>query len=765
MEHKKLLADLLAAESEDAAINVLENYGLLNDKTHWRPLGNMPNNQSVVHAQQSSPVAALVEKFTNGLDAILLRHCKAADIDPRSAEAPESMSAAVLKYFGDLSDKTRRQAAPIAEENLVLYATGSKARPCISIYDAGEGQLPQDFPSTFCSLVYGSQDGAYKGAIPFVQGRFNMGGTGVLPFCGDKRKMQLIVSRVPDDVAKKSVEWGFTVFCFFPSDQNPSWCYLTDPSGAVFTAGTDSMALLPKVNAESGEVCPPRERTVESGTLIKMYDYKAPKSNICGELAKKLEEYLLRPALPMRIIECREGYKANVMRVTVWDRIGSWKKNKLEEGFHEGASIQVKLESGEVMPAEIRVFTALDEKSDDAEKPHTGLRALINGQSHAKRSAAFFATKSVDLEHIAGSILVTLDCSKLGQTSRNALFMSNRETFRDDPLLIDMFKKIQKELKHHEGLVALNQKRYEEKIANATTDDDGISALEELLSSDPSLAELFGSKRPGKVAAKGPNSSPGTKKSGEKETFYGKDFPSYFQRADSSTSVEVDLPKGGFVSATFRTDVKNNYFSRDKHRGSCKTVGAYEPTLHLFNGRLTLTFRSAKSVTVGETFESRMQITDDNGSGPFDLIVKGRIIEPKEKKEREPRKEHKTDVGPSRPEIKEKQGKEDEPPLTIERASADSNLQIVINTGSKLLAEAKEQRSKSEEAAVEFVFKYGLALIAMGLIEKAKLSDDWKTENKQCREKIQETTEGIARVIVPLCLTLPNKLPQIRKAA
>jgi hypothetical protein len=41
---------------------------------------------------------------------------------------------------------------------------------------------------------------SYKGAVPFVQGRFNMGGTGVLPLCGDGRKMQLIVSRVPDDL-------------------------------------------------------------------------------------------------------------------------------------------------------------------------------------------------------------------------------------------------------------------------------------------------------------------------------------------------------------------------------------------------------------------------------------------------------------------------------------------------------------------------------------------------------------------------------------
>ena len=44
-------------------------------------------------------------------------------------------------------------------------------------------------------------------------------------------------------------------------------------------------------------------------------------------------------------------------------------------------------------------------------------------------------------------MLVTLDCSDLGQTSRNALFMSNRETFREDPLLTELFKKLQNELR------------------------------------------------------------------------------------------------------------------------------------------------------------------------------------------------------------------------------------------------------------------------------------------------------------------------------
>jgi hypothetical protein len=441
MQDKELLLKLLEAESEEAVVDVLTARGLLADQNRWRFLGNMVNNQSIVQAQQSSATAALVEKITNGLDAILLKHCKVAGIDPRSAIAPQNMPEAIARYFGEVQDDDVRS---IAEENLILYATGSKARPCLSLYDAGEGQLAADFPKTFCSLISGTAEGSYKGAIPFVQGRFNMGGTGVLPFCSDTYKLQLIVSRVTPEVAKSTGhEWAFTLFCFFASKQAPSWKYLVGADGNILTAGAEPLHLIPKKSAKSGEVCPPRERVVLSGTLIKMYDYKAPKSNVCGELFKRIADYLLRPPLPLRIVECRKEYDANVMGVNVWSRFDRWaNQKKLEEGFEEGASVSIKLSTGETIPAEVRVFRQEKDVSDEQDQAQTGLRALINGQSHASRDAQFFRTKAVNKEHIAGSMLVTLDCSDLGQDSRNNLFMSNRETFREDPLLKELFDKL-----------------------------------------------------------------------------------------------------------------------------------------------------------------------------------------------------------------------------------------------------------------------------------------------------------------------------------
>ena len=45
-------------------------------------------------------------------------------------------------------------------------------------------------------------------------------------------------------------------------------------------------------------------------------------------------------------------------------------------------------------------------------------------------------------------------------------------------------------------------------------------------------------------------------------------------------------------------------------------------------------------------------------------------------------------------------------------------------------------RLAEEEAAVEFVFKYGLALTAMGLLDAAKKTPEWAKDDKLCRDRM-----------------------------
>jgi hypothetical protein len=317
-------------------------------------------------------------------------------------------------------------------------------------------------------------------------------------------------------------------------------------------------------------------------------------------------------------------------------------------------------------------------------------------------------------------------------------------------------------LKDHEGLIDLDAKRYQEKIANATSDDDGINALEELLSTDPALADLFGSMVPGKVAAKtSVAAAAGDKVTGKAPKFEGTEFPSYFRRADGSMSIEIELPQNDAARVSFITDVKNSYFTRPKSKGKCEFSGLMEPTFRLFNGRLTFTFHADKyKKPLGSTFATSVMISDA-GHGPWKLSIKLKVVAPREKKEHEPPNPNpKVDAAPSRPDIVEVKKGPEHPPITIDKVPGTMRLRLAVNTESRLLAEAKDLRPPEEAAAVEFIFKYGLALIAMGLLDSAKKTAEWATDEVGCRERIAKSAVGVGRVIVPLCLTLPKKLPK-----
>jgi hypothetical protein len=87
-------------------------------------------------------------------------------------------------------------------------------------------------------------------------------------------------------------------------------------------------------------------------------------------------------------------------------------------------------------------------------------------------------------------------------------------------------------------------------------------------------------------------------------------------------------------------------------------------------------------------------------------------------------------------------------------------LVITINTGSPLREEARRMRPEEEQHAVDFVYKYGLALATMGLLDYERQTEDWRDNDADCRKRIAAQMTGIARVIVPLCLSLSKNLPK-----
>lgn len=167
---KSLFLHLLDAGTETEVQALLDAEGLSTDPTKWHPYGDNEAFYGVVENQQANPVPALVEKITNGIDAILEKKVLQDGIDIRSADAPQSVQAALERYFPehrnwDLGDVRRKQA-----HELQIVASGPRTDTSLLIYDNGIGQDPEDFPKTFLSLLRGN-----KNDVHFVQGKYNMG--------------------------------------------------------------------------------------------------------------------------------------------------------------------------------------------------------------------------------------------------------------------------------------------------------------------------------------------------------------------------------------------------------------------------------------------------------------------------------------------------------------------------------------------------------------------------------------------------------------
>lgn len=192
---------LFKAQNESEIDTIVTKYSDVFANKNWKPIGSNESNYGIIENQQANPIAALVEKVTNSMDAILMKKCQQADIDPKSSSAPQSMEAAVKQFFPDFKQWDLQTFRRKQAEEIQVLADGSKRDVSVIIYDNGEGQHPHDFEHTFLSLVRGN-----KNDTMFVQGKYNMGGAGAIVFCG-KRGYQLIASRK----AGKTGKFGFAL--------------------------------------------------------------------------------------------------------------------------------------------------------------------------------------------------------------------------------------------------------------------------------------------------------------------------------------------------------------------------------------------------------------------------------------------------------------------------------------------------------------------------------------------------------------------------
>ena len=653
MDSKSLCDKLLLAEREETIVQTLKEAGYWDDPTVWRPYGDLENNYGTIGNQQSEAVAALVEKVVNAIDARLTNECLLRGEDPESPEAPQSIREAVHRYFGGNGrfdpDRSGRLAnwsdAKLNAEGdfITLAATGSRpsgrrgsggGRPSLTISDRGEGQTPDDFPSTFLSLHRNN-----KIRTKFVQGKFNMGATGALPYCSEGHNFQLIVSRrnpgiLNGDTRPRSREWGFTVVRRIEpnADARSSVFEYLAPIGGSVPGRGDVLSF----SATTYPIFPDRHgaynRHSEYGSLVKLYGYRwqGTSSSIImpsdgSGLVRRVEIALAEPALPVKLYECR-NYTANENFRGARGILTDLERNPddLEEGFPQSADLGVGSHQ-----VKVRVFAFKTGAYQSHRTARHGVLFLYNGQLHASFATRFFGRQSVRKNYLANDLLVTVDCSDIDRRDFEELFMNSRDRLRSDSKLsTDIEAKLERFLFENESLRVLEKHRRDRSISDRYDDALRENLLKEILANNPEISKYLLEGATLVRTGRGPRRD-------DEGEFAGKQFPTFFEPKRLEWGVGV----GRTVTLEFETDAENHYFDRSVSPGNWAISDANGddwtnhwdrtgPTNGIARFRWDTGTLPPSFIKPGDSFNFVVSVDDESRVDQFENPVKVNIIEP-----------------------------------------------------------------------------------------------------------------------------------------
>ncbi len=789
MTNKELCLKLLHADTELEVIGLLDSQGYWGNEAAWRFYGDNEMNFSIAGNQQASSDAALVEKIVNALDARLLGACVGAGIDPVGPGAPQSIPEAVTKFFGGVPPAKLAQGTTVT-------ATGYKPQsgnPCITICDSGEGQTPDELPATFLSLP---KDASRKARIPFVQGKFNMGSTGVLRFCG-KNNLQLIISKRDPRLlglrTQRDEEWGFTVVRRESATNErliSTYTYLAPLEsdvaprlGRVLSFSANALPFFPLLNK-------PYERDAEWGTSVKLYEYQPTgysRSNILrkGGLLRRVDLLLPKVALPVRFHECRDfrGHAGSfdTSLTGIVNRLEEASSN-LEEGFPNSAQMVVE---GETFGASIYAFKK--GMSDTYKGKTEGILFVFNGQTQGILRSSFF--QRVGMSYLADSLLVVLDCSMMSPRKREDLIANSRDRLANTEFRKRIEEELAELLKSHSGLRELREQRRRADVEDKLVDSKPLEEiLQKIIQKSPSLSSLFLSG----LRLSSPFKSQTVAASDHK--FVGRHFPTYFrfkgQPEGEQLKREAHLNSRSKIS--FETDVENDYFTRTSDPGNYLLRATSESLseisidsfINLREGVATLNLTLPDTVEVGSELYIEITVHDSAHIDPFSnsLVLKvfpekvttgGSTTKPRVTPSDETGKDSHKPQGIQLPKVKlirESDWASQNPPfdkytaLRVKHAGledADGKSIPVFDfylNEDNIYARTELKHSKLIPEIVRARFRYAMILLGLAMIHnhlhisnsrsKDAESED-ETELPDLETEIERVTSGIAAVILP----------------
>lgn len=405
------------------------------EDVEWVPVGGRQNNRGTIEVS-ADPGRALIERVTNGIDAVLEAEHDAHDGIPDSRTPREAAVAWLNVPQNGLSEMTRGARQALAKRVVVriLAGDGRNAR-ILEVRDLGVGVEPDQMSTTILSL-----NESNKMQKHYLAGAYGQGGSATFA----SSSVTVLASRHTTDGPV-----GFTLVKFrdLPAEQ-----YKTGHYVYMTMLGTVLRASL------SPDAFPVGTLARHFGYDLGSYDGPVGPNSVYGLLG----QVLFDPVMPVWLDN----------RVRNYRRVIKGARNALNGAVDEGDEETRGPSLSHLMPmlyvpigeyGRVGIeYWVLDAPTKKNRRPTAGfvnpakpIVLTLNGQTHEESSAALIR-KDAELPYLAQRTICHIDCNSLTPSALRTLFVSNREGARRGHLLDSIRHELVHALRSDDELARLN---------------------------------------------------------------------------------------------------------------------------------------------------------------------------------------------------------------------------------------------------------------------------------------------------------------------
>lgn len=430
----------------------------------WLPLGGKRGNFAQVNVA-SSPADALVEKVTNGMDAIIEEAVELSGrrdfASPR--EAVNKLLGVPNGHVANLTDKSKRRE--LARKLVVTLAeSGAPRAPTVIVRDSGIGQHPDDFARTLVSL---NEDN--KRRQMYLIGAYGWGGAAAFSFA----RAAILVSRREPNLLRAD------------QDDLVGWTIVRYNDLADDAASKTGVYEYLCVD-DGGQVGPPRFAPSElpeswsdwHGTACTLVQYELGRyaSEPAFRPSRSLwilgNALLFDPVLPFlvrderpRAVAANAGSALDGIVINGNAARLAWDSNKSEKNqrIAYNGRWQGRINADSTVIVSYSLIADTGDSKKDWDPTHTyvppeqAVTVTHNGQRQGGYARELF--ERLGLLSLSRFLIVHVDCDGLSWRDKKTLFSSTRDRLKESPIAQQLRDEVEKALRSDERLRELDRER------------------------------------------------------------------------------------------------------------------------------------------------------------------------------------------------------------------------------------------------------------------------------------------------------------------